>query len=79
MGSYKDSGFYKDSDPIYQEGFSIEDQKLIEYLPESSREHEVIGKWLRLMQKRKKVCFQVVMILLIICQVILNSIAKLPQ
>ena len=33
---------------------SDEDQKLIEYLPESSREHEVIGKWLRLMQKRGK-------------------------
>ena len=48
-------GFYKDTDPIYQEGYSImaqkmptkedsknndsgEDQKLIEYLPESSRE-----------------------------------------
>ena len=28
-------GFHKESD---------EDQKLIEYLPESSREHEVIGK-----------------------------------
>ena len=27
----------------------VEDQKLIEYLPESSREHEVIGKWLSLM------------------------------
>ena len=23
MGSYIDEGFYKDSDPIYQEGFSI--------------------------------------------------------
>ena len=54
MGSYEDLGFCEDSDPIYQEGFSIEDQKLIEYLPESSREHEVIGKWLRLMQKRGK-------------------------
>ena len=54
MGSYEDLGFCEDSDPIYQEGFSIEDQKLIEYLPESSREHEVIGKWLRLMQKREK-------------------------
>ena len=33
---------------------SSEDQKLIEYLPESSREHEVIGKWLRLMKDREK-------------------------
>ena len=31
-----------------------EDQKLIEYLPESSREHEVIGKWLSLMKDQKK-------------------------
>jgi len=31
---------------------SDEDQKLIEYLPESSREHEVIGKWLGLMKDR---------------------------
>ena len=29
-----------------------EDQKLIEYLPESSREHEVIGKWLSLMEDK---------------------------
>ena len=38
---------------IIYKGFhkeSAEDQKLIEYLPESSREHEVIGKWLSLMQ-----------------------------
>ena len=71
MGSYKDKGLYKGSDPIYQEGFTIvtpkklttkdaknngskEDQKLIEYLPESPREHEVIGKWLSLMQEREK-------------------------
>ena len=70
MGSYEDLGFYEDSDPIYQEGFTIvvpkmstnensknngskEDQKLIEYLPESPREHEVIGKWLSLMQERE--------------------------
>ena len=33
---------------------TAEDQKLIEYLPESSREHEVIGKWLNLMQEREK-------------------------
>jgi len=31
-----------------------EDQKLIEYLPESSREHEVIGKWLSLMENKEK-------------------------
>ena len=70
MGSYEDLGFYEDSDPIYQEGFTIvapkkttneesknndskEDQKLIEYLPESSREHEVIGKWLNLAKERE--------------------------
>ena len=42
---------------IIYKGFhkeSAEDQKLIEYLPESSREHEVIGKWLSLMQEREK-------------------------
>ena len=33
---------------------SDEDQKLIEYLPESSREHEVIGKWLSLMKDKEK-------------------------
>ena len=33
---------------------SDEDQKLIESLPESSREHEVIGKWLRLMEDKEK-------------------------
>ena len=33
---------------------SYEDQKLIEYLPESSREHEVIGKWLSLMKDQEK-------------------------
>ena len=32
----------------------VEDQKLIEYLPESSREHEVIGKWLSLMKDQEK-------------------------
>ena len=31
-----------------------EDQKLIEHLPESSREHEVIGKWLSLMKDQEK-------------------------
>ena len=31
-----------------------EDQKLIEYLPESSREHQVIGKWLSLMKDQEK-------------------------
>ena len=42
---------------IIYKGFhkeSAEDQKLIEHLPESSREHEVIGKWLCLMQQREK-------------------------
>ena len=69
MGSVTYGGFYDDSDPIYQEGFTIvvrkmstnensknndsaEDQKLLEYLPESSREHELIGEWLSLMQDR---------------------------
>jgi hypothetical protein len=33
---------------------SDEDQKLIEYHPESSREHEVIGKWLSLMKDQEK-------------------------
>ena len=33
---------------------TAEDQKLIEYLPESSREHEMIGKWLRLMEDKEK-------------------------
>ncbi len=33
---------------------SDEDQKLIEYLPESSREHEVIGKWISLMKDQEK-------------------------
>ena len=33
---------------------SSEDQKLIDYLPESSREHEVFGKWLSLMYEREK-------------------------
>ena len=32
---------------------TAEDQKLIEYLPESSREHEVIGKWLSLMKDQE--------------------------
>jgi len=71
MGSFTYGGFYDDSDPIYQEGFTIvtpkkltnensknndsaEDQKLLEYLPESSRENEVIGAWLSLAKKREK-------------------------
>ena len=33
---------------------SDEDQKLIEYLPESSREHQVIGKWISLMKDQEK-------------------------
>ena len=85
MASYR--GSIPENDPRHNEGFKIigfnneskcddsaEDQKLIEYLPESSREHEVIGKWLSLMQDREKGCFQAVMSLLTICQVILNSI-----
>ena len=65
MASYR--GSIPENDPRHNEGFKIigfnneskcddsaEDQKLIEYLPESSREHEVIGKWLSLMQERGK-------------------------
>jgi len=75
MGSVTYGGFYDDSDPIYQEGFTIvapkmstnedsknngskKDQKLLEYLPESSREHEVIGKWLSQIQEREKKPFE---------------------
>ena len=29
-------------------------KKMIEHKPEPSREHEVIGKWLSLMQEREK-------------------------
>ena len=60
-------GSIPEDDPRYKEGFAIkgpnkcledigssEDQKLIDYLPESTREHELIGKWLKLMQKREK-------------------------
>ena len=54
MATYR--GSIPEDDPRYKEGFAIrafnneskyndsaEDQKLLEYLPESSREHEVIG------------------------------------
>ena len=67
MGSVTYEGSIPEDDPRYKEGFSIqgpnkciedigsaEDQKLIDYLPESTREHELIGKWLKLMQKREK-------------------------
>ena len=65
MATYR--GSIPEDDPRYKEGFAIrafnnelkyndsaEDQKLLEYLPESSREHEVIGEWHNLMQDRKK-------------------------
>ncbi len=64
MASVKYNGPNPEDDPRYKEGFAIkgpnkcledigsaEDQKLIDYLPESTREHEMIGKWLNLMQK----------------------------
>ena len=67
MGSVTDNGSISEDDPRYKEGYKIigfnneskcddsaEDQKLIEYLPESSREHEVIGKWLSLVKEREK-------------------------
>ena len=67
MGSVTYEGSTPEDDPGYKEGFEIkgpnkcledigsaEDQKLIDYLPESTREHELIGKWLNLMQKREK-------------------------
>ena len=67
MESYTHEGSIPEDDPRYKEGFAIkgpnkcledigsaEDQKLIENLPESSREHEVIGKWHNLQQEREK-------------------------
>ena len=67
MESYTHEGSVPEDDPGYKEVFTIkgtdkcledigsaEDQKLIDYLPESTREHELIGKWLNLMQKREK-------------------------
>ena len=67
MESYTHEGSVPEDDPRYKEVFAIkgpdkcledigsaEDQKLIDYLPESTREHELIGKWLNLMQKREK-------------------------
>ena len=67
MGSVTYNGSISKDDPRYKEGFKIigfnnnskcddseEDQKLIEYLPESSREHKVIGKWLSLAKEREK-------------------------
>ena len=66
MGSVTYNGPVPEDEPRYKEGFAIkafnkkskyndsaEDQKLLEYLPESSREHELIGKWLSLMQDRE--------------------------
>ena len=89
MGSVTYEGSIPEDDPRYKEGFTIkgpdkcleeivsaEDQKLIDYLPESIREHELIGKWLNLMQKREKVSFPVLMNLPIICQVILSWIVQ---
>ena len=65
MGSFTYEGSIPEDDPGYKEVLAIkepdkcledigsaEDQKLIDYLPESTREHELIGKWLNLMQKR---------------------------
>ena len=67
MASVTYRGSISEDDPLYKEGFkiigfnneskcddSVEDQKLIEYLPESSREHEVIGNWLSLVKEREK-------------------------
>ncbi len=67
MASVTYRGSISEDDPRYKEGYKIigfnneskcddsaEDQKLIEYLPESSREHEVIGKWLSLVKEREK-------------------------
>ena len=67
MDSVTYEGSITEDDPRYKEGFAIkgpnkcsedigsaENQKLIDYLPESTREHELIGKWLNLMQKREK-------------------------
>jgi hypothetical protein len=72
MGSVTYNGPVPEDDPRYKEGFAIrafnkeskcndsaEDQKLIEYLPESSREYEVIGKWLSLMHEREKGAFPI--------------------
>ena len=85
MSSYTDEGSITEDDPRYKEGFAIkgpnkcleeigsaEDQKLIDYLPESTREHDLIGKWLKLMQKREKGLLQSAMNLPIICQVFLS-------
>ena len=67
MGSVTYEGSIPEDDPRNTEGFEIKepnkiikdigsaaDKKLIDYLPESTREHELIGKWLNLMQKREK-------------------------
>ena len=50
MGSVTYNGSISKDDPRYKEGFQI----LIGYRTESSWEHEVIGKWLNLMEERKK-------------------------
>ena len=65
MGSVTYEGSTPEDDPGYKEGFAIkgpnkcledigsaEDQKLIDYLPESTKEHDLMGKWISLMQKR---------------------------
>ena len=62
MESYTHEGSVPEDDPRYKEVFAIkgpdkcledigsaEDQKLIDYLPESTREHGLIGKWLCLL------------------------------
>ncbi len=48
LAAFRKSQNHRKSEEIY------EDQKLIEYLPESSREHEVISKWLSLMEDKEK-------------------------
>ena len=66
MSRVIDNGWIPEDDPRYEEGLkhigfnkglkcddSAEDQKLLEYLPESSREHELLGEWLSLMQDRE--------------------------
>ena len=70
MATYR--GSIPEDDPRYREGFRIigfnnelrcddseENQKLLEYLPESSREHDVIGEWLCLITEREKGVFPI--------------------
>ena len=70
MATYR--GSIPEDDPRYREGFRIigfnnelrcddseENQNLLEYLPESSREHDVIGEWLCLITEREKGVFPI--------------------